>query len=142
MTGRLELFCCLVKEIPGNLGSMAGVIGLVGAGGGGVASEVAPIQDDFGEDADRGAALAAEGDGLVVFGLIGGGRGGHREGDLEGLGVDHAQIRERGLDLVVAGLRQAVGPLACGIVRVDVRVFGGVGDDGDMVSSRVDWQGV
>ena len=51
---------------------MAGVVGLVGAGGGRGAAEVAPVEDDFGEDADRGAAGGAERDGLFVFGVVGG----------------------------------------------------------------------
>ena len=58
------------------------------------------------------------------------GRGDCGEGDLEGLGVDHAQVRERGLDLVGGGLGQAVGALAGGGVQARVGFAGGVGDDG------------
>jgi hypothetical protein len=65
---------------------------------------VAPVEDEFGEDADRGAAGAAERDGFVVFGVVAGGRGGCGERDLEGLGIDDAQVGEGGLDLVAGGL--------------------------------------
>ena len=60
--------------------------------------------------------------------IVGGGDGG--EGDLEGLGVDHAQVRERGLHLVAGGLGQAVGALAGGGVQAGVGFTGGVGNDG------------
>ena len=51
------------------------------------AVEVAPGENHFGEDADRGAAGGAQRDGLLVFGVVRGlGDGG--EGDLEGFRVD------------------------------------------------------
>ena len=63
MVGWLELFRGLVEEVPGDLGGVAGVVGLVGAPGDGVAAEVAPAEDELGEDPDRGAAGGAERDG-------------------------------------------------------------------------------
>jgi hypothetical protein len=95
-----------------------------------VAAVVAPVEGELGEDADGCAAGVAQGDGVVVFGVVGGGRGDCGEGDLEGLGVDHAQVREGGLDLVGGGLGQAVGPLAGGRVSVWMCFPGGVGNDG------------
>jgi hypothetical protein len=81
----LELFRSLVGEVPGDLGSVAGVVGLVGAGDSSVAAEMTPAEIEFGEDADRGAAGAAERKDLVVFAPVGR-RGDRSQGDLEGLG--------------------------------------------------------
>jgi hypothetical protein len=118
---------------------VAGVVGVVGAGGGGIAAEVAPVEGESGEDSDRGAAGAAERDELVVFGVVGAGWGDCGEGDLEGLGIDHAQVGERGLDLVGGGLGEAVGAVAgCG-VQAGVGFPGGVVDDGghDLLQVRL-----
>jgi len=109
----------------------------VGAGGGSVTTEATPAQVEFGEDADRGPAGAAQRDGLVVLGLVGGGRGNPSQGDLEGLGIDHAQVGERGLDLVEAGPGEAVGAPARGLVGVQVRVRGVLPDDGGHGLSQV-----
>jgi len=140
-TGWLELFSGLVGEVPRGLGSVLGVVGLMGPGRGGVAAEVAPLEGYFGEDADGGAAGGAQRDGLFVFGVVGGlGDGG--EGDLEGLGIDHAEVREGRVHLVGGGLRQPVGALAGGRVSVWMRFLGGVGDDGEHGSSRYGWVGL
>jgi hypothetical protein len=103
----LELFRALVGEDPGDLRGVAGVVGLLGAGRDAVAAEVAPLQAAVREDADHGAAPAAQGSGLFVFqGLVaGGGDGGER--DLECVGVDRAQVRERVFDLGLARRRSA-----------------------------------
>jgi hypothetical protein len=90
--------------------------------------EMAPVEDDFGEDANRGAAGGAERNGLLVFGVVGG-LGDCGEGDLEGFRVDHAQVRERRLHLVGGCLRQSVGALAGGGVSVWMCILGGVGED-------------
>jgi hypothetical protein len=107
----------------------------VAAGGSGVAAEVSPVKDELGEDGDRGAAGAAgaaQRDGLVVFGLVVDGGGDYGQRDLEGLGIDHAQVGERGLDLVVTGLRQAwfsgcIDDLISILVRVKDDTRGSVG---------------
>src|SRR5580658_5908125 len=81
----LEFFRVLAGE-PGDFCGMAGVVDLLGAGGGGVAVEVLPLGAVGEEDRDRGAALAAHGEGFLVvagFGVLGGlvgGRGGRGEG--------------------------------------------------------------
>jgi len=126
---QLVLVGGLVFEVPGGFGGVAGVVGVVGAGGGGGAAVVAPGEVLVGEDADGGAARGAQGDGIFVFevGRVWGG-GGH--GDLEGLGVDHAQEGEGGLHLVGGGLGEAVGAGAGGGVAVGVGFGGRTGDDG------------
>src|SRR3984957_8628250 len=139
----LEVFRVLVGEDPGDLGGVAWVVGLLGAGRGAVTAEVLPVQAPVGEDGDQGAALAAQGDGLCVLGLVGGG-GNRSERDLERLRVDHAQKRQRRLHLAGGGLRQSVPALARGRVGVRVRVLTGLGDDGlhDCSSSVVWWGGL
>src|SRR5580693_4770148 len=95
----LELFRVLAGKEPGDFCLVAGVVGLVVAGRGGVAVEVLPAQALGEEDADRGAAAAADREGLLVLGgrgVFGGLLGGGGERDLERLGVDHAQERQRG----------------------------------------------
>jgi hypothetical protein len=123
-TRRLELLRSLVCEDPGDLRGVAGVVDLLGTGGGAVAAEVAPLQSVVGEDADYGAALTAYRDGLFVFWdlVCGGGDGGER--DLERLGVDRAQVRECVLDLLGGRLGEAVGALPGGLVGVRVRMQG------------------
>jgi hypothetical protein len=59
--GWLELFGGLIGEVLRDLGSVLGVVCLVGPGGGRGAAEAAPVEDDFGEDADRGAAGVFDG---------------------------------------------------------------------------------
>jgi hypothetical protein len=83
----------------------------------------------LGEDAGGGAAGAAYRDGFLGLGLVtaGGGDGGER--DLERLGVDDVEERERCLHLAGGGLYEAVGALAGGGVGVGVRGRGGLGDD-------------
>jgi hypothetical protein len=65
----LELLCVLgvlgvlAGKEPGGLCGMAGMVDLLGAGGGGVTAEVLPAQAVGEEDRDRGAALAAHREG-------------------------------------------------------------------------------
>jgi hypothetical protein len=58
---------------------MAGVVDLLVAGGDGVTAAVLPLQAMGGEDPERGAALAAYREGLLVPGDLAGRRGGRGE---------------------------------------------------------------
>jgi len=63
----LEVFRGLVGEEPGGLRGVAWVVDLLGAGRGAVAAEVLPLQAVGEEDPNGSAAVAAHGDGVLVF---------------------------------------------------------------------------
>lgn len=102
---RLRLFGVVVGEVPGDLGLVAGVVDLLGAGGGAVAAEVLPFQAVAEEDPDLAGAPAADRDRLLVFGRLTGGQVGGVHRDLEHQRVDHAQVPQGRVRLLGGGPR-------------------------------------
>jgi uncharacterized protein (DUF433 family) len=158
---RLDGFRVLVGEEPENFGEMARVVGVLGAGCGGVAGEVLPVEVLVGEDADRAAALAAHGEWLVLSGPVVGGSG--DRGPLiyfaDGPAGHRARIAGTGKDVweVVAAVRDNDGSAAeaarylempLGLVQAAINYYGAhqgeidqwiEGNDREATESRAAW---